>query len=426
MLFTLTLSLLLRFITHRFVRYLGASMLGLFVGFQFIMIETKQRFAIFIDIEEFYLTGHLATLTWGAWLKLSIKGVVFYLLLILILSQGTKLVRFCINKEAGLAWLSRTKNAVLMTLFIIVASLAVTAQLYRSVLVTVKHSLVNVMDEDDFSLSYTVLDIKRLDDIFSDSHVGSPYSIIAHGAGGWFSDQPSKDITLLPYTNSMQAAQQSIADGKKLIELDLLTTSDGQLIAGHDWPRVKALLGYQGKKERHQHDNSALSFAEFSLLREQSEIKPLDIAQVNQLFKLHPELILVTDKTRDFPKLVHGFDFPERLIVECFSLYQCQRAKRYGIINTALNINLSNSDIVKYLHRNEIAMVTFRGVSAADTQKFELAKALFSSGIISLVYTSEDDLNYIKQHIGVTASAIYSDYFSLASQHLVNQHGIKK
>jgi hypothetical protein len=418
--FTFTLTLVLRLVNHTLVRYMGFTLLALFASFQLLMLETKQRFAIFLDIEEFYLTGYLGSLSWTSWLWLALKGLALCLFLLLLISQGRKFVAFSVSRLPSLAWLYYPRNVFIIALFTTVFSLVITSDLYRSIYVTVKHSLVNAMFDDDFEQGYSNIKSNNLNEIFSDSHFGSPYSIIAHAGGGWFNTKANPQLTMARYTNSIEAVQQSISDGKHLIELDLLTTSDGELIAGHDWPRVKALLAYKGIRQRAEHDSRALSYHEFVQLRSKSDIKPLDIGQVNNLFKQYSHLILVTDKTQNYLKLVQSFDFPERLIVECFSLYQCQRAKRYGIEHTALNINLANNDIVDYLHRNQISMVTFRGVSEADTKQFELAKALFSSGIISLVYTSKDDLSYFKQHIGVTASAIYSDYFSLKSQHLVN------
>ena len=53
---------------------------------------------------------------------------------------------------------------------------------------------------------------------------------IAHAGGGF------KDIT---YSNSKESVIKSIEKGFKYIELDLLETSDGFIVAAHDWKTFK-------------------------------------------------------------------------------------------------------------------------------------------------------------------------------------------
>lgn len=274
-----------------------------------------------------------------------------------------------------------------------------------------------------------------------DTHFGSDYSVIAHATGGnlvfsgsalsiqsGHSAQSSHSIsgadtaektTSLRYSNSLQALNYAIRDGKKLIEVDLLSTSDGVLIAGHDWPRVKAIIGYNGEYDRKNHNATPLSFAEFAQLRATSEIQPLDIVQINTLFANHPQLVLVTDKTHDYPNLVKHFAFTDRLIVECFNLFQCKRATQYGVKHVALNVYMKNRDLVNYLLRNDIAMVTYRGVTQQDKLAYTNAININQADIVTLVYTANDDLDYMKQSIGVTASAIYTDFFSVKSAELI-------
>ena len=54
---------------------------------------------------------------------------------------------------------------------------------------------------------------------------------IAHAAGG---------INFDTYTNSVEALEKSIDNGYRLIEIDLMETSDNFFIGGHhDWPSFK-------------------------------------------------------------------------------------------------------------------------------------------------------------------------------------------
>jgi glycerophosphoryl diester phosphodiesterase len=390
------------------LRYGLFSLIALWSAIQLYTIATKLAFGHYSDYEELYLHP-TRLLEFGTHLGFaSSLGLVLQWLVILVCA------RFFANK-----WHAHYQRLPLLTLAVLLGMSVLLAQdAYRNTYVLLRNTLNNLVINDDFTQFYPSVTALPAS-LFIPSQFGSSYSVIAHAGGGVIRTTADGEPEHLSYSNSLEAVEQSIADGKKFIELDLLTTSDGELIAGHDWPRVKALLGYQGITARNDHDSKALSFAEFSQLRQHSEIKPLDLMQINQIFKAHPELILVTDKTHNFPKLVQGFAFPERLIVECFSLFQCQRANRYGIVNRALNIQLDNADIVDYLQRNQISMVTFRGVEQHNTLEYERAKAIFNAGIVTLVYTSGDDLAYLQQHIGVTASAVYTDFFSLTSQTLI-------
>jgi glycerophosphoryl diester phosphodiesterase len=390
------------------MRYGLVSLIAVLSAIQLYSIESKLAFAHYSDVEELHLNP-ARLFEFGAHLGVaSSLGLVLQWLGIL----------FCAGFFAK-RWHAHSKRLPLLKLAVLLGiSVLLVQDAYRNTYVLLRNTLNNLVINDDFTQIYPSVAALPAS-LFTPSQFGSAYSVIAHAGGGMMRTAADGEPEQLSYTNSLEAVEQSIRDGKKLIELDLLTTSDGELIAGHDWPRVKALLKFQGITERQHHDSSPLSFAEFSLLRQQSAIKPLDLAQIDAIFKAHPQLILVTDKTDNFPKLVQGFEFPERLIVECFSLYQCQRANRYGIVNTALNIQLDNADIVDYLQRNRISMVTFRGVEQHNTLQFERAKAIHDAGIVSLVYTSGDDLAYLQQHIGLTASAIYTDFFSLTSQTLI-------
>ena len=50
------------------------------------------------------------------------------------------------------------------------------------------------------------------------------------------------------YTNSREAVEGSIKAGRKYIEIDLIKTSDGEYIAGHDWERINEMTGRNGDK----------------------------------------------------------------------------------------------------------------------------------------------------------------------------------
>ncbi|WP_076411009.1 glycerophosphodiester phosphodiesterase family protein [Shewanella sp. UCD-KL12] len=449
-LFSLLAFTLVSFSKPLVLKRLLTGLVALFLLMQLVVIQLKGDFAAYIDFEELYFsTGLLQALSLFDWL---IVASTFFLILVGSQLFITYVMDGRLDRHTG--WLTdrlklstssstKLKLSHLLLLILACISFASSVSLYRYSFVLVRNTLDNLTRYSTPHLDpYSTSDLNTYVDAnekisdrlgvsaeasseyvlsrLGDTQFGDAYAIIAHAGGGV---QLADDASYLfdKYTNSMGAVEHSIRDGKKLIEIDFISTSDGVLIGGHDWPRVKGILAYQGITDRGLHDAKPLSFDEFVKLREKSSVKPVDLLQLNQLFKQYTDLILVTDKTRDYGQIIDKFDFTERLIVECFSLVQCRRAKRHGVINTALNAHMQNRDLVNYLVRNEIMMVTYRGVSPADKLAYANAVALNKQGIVSLVYTSKDDIDYIRANIGITASAIYSDYFSVDKQVLFTQ-----
>ncbi len=416
-----------------FLRRFLYLLAGVFVAFQLFVIELKGDFAGYIDYEELYLSGGaasspIASLSSTSWLHILSAALLLSVLLALFLKL--------FGQVKGVNY-RKVNLQVLLVMSLALISFVSSITLYRYTYVVVRTLVENTQVTDDWSQTYELRVNSKSDrtvlSALSDSQFGSDYSVIAHATGGNLSfrsgvaldgdgtsvDEGAVREQSIKYTNSLQALNYSIQDGKKLIEVDFLTTSDGVLIGGHDWPRVKAIIGYNGEYDRKKQDSKPLSFAEFERLRANSDIKPLDIKLINEIFKANENLVLITDKTHDYPNLVKHYDFPDRLIVECFNLFQCKRAQKYGIKNVALNVYMKNRDLVNYLVRNQIRFVTYRGVTEQDAVGYANAVVINRAGIVTLVYTSADNLDYMRENIGVTASAIYTDYFSLERGELV-------
>ncbi len=255
---------------------------------------------------------------------------------------------------------------------------------------------------------------------------GDDYSIIAH-AGGGIIDRDKH----FAYTNSLEALKEAIADGKKLLEIDLLITNDNIIVGGHDWHYLRQQLAFsdianskeQGKQkteeEKENKNESPLSYAEFKSLTIQGKYTPVDMSDLNQLFSEHDDLILVTDKIDDYELLLNQFKHHDRLIVECFTPESCLQAKAAGIRHTAYALNIRKTKQVNDFVLNyskDISMVTFnaRSLERKATAK-KNAACLMKRGIINLVYSSNDD-EFLKNHIGVHASAVYTDYWSVSQK----------
>ncbi|MGR5557283.1 glycerophosphodiester phosphodiesterase family protein [Vibrio fortis] len=241
------------------------------------------------------------------------------------------------------------------------------------------------------------------------SQYGESYSVIAHGGGGTQYRRESAEL----YTNSKEAILDSIEDGKKLIELDLAVTSDGHIVAVHSWPEVKAKVAWKGINRQVLHDNVPLSYSEVKSIDLGKGIKPLCINEINDIFSEYQDLILVTDKIRDISLLSSQFKYLDRLIVEVFDLDSYELAFSLGISNIAYNVDIRKKNIVDWIENKRIKAVTFSAREVnLHPRAYENSLKLMSKGIVSLAYSSNDD-DFIKNNIGVTISACYTDYWSL-------------
>jgi glycerophosphoryl diester phosphodiesterase len=128
---------------------------------------------------------------------------------------------------------------------------------------------------------------------------------IAHGGG---------KIDGYIYTNALDALDFSYKQGARLFELDFIETSDGKLVAAHDWKHYKTITNYSGSV-----DDVPLSEAEFLSQRIYGKFTPLHMGRINTRFAQHEDAILITDKINDPKKLAEHFVFTDRVIMELFS-----------------------------------------------------------------------------------------------------------
>ncbi len=103
----------------------------------------------------------------------------------------------------------------------------------------------------------------------------------------WFADAPmiyhaGGEIQGNVYTNSLEAIEETLAEGNYFIEIDLNYTSDGHLVCAHTWPDVYP-NDYQPTLE------------EFLSSKVQGKFTPITAADLIQIMCNNPEMYLVTD-----------------------------------------------------------------------------------------------------------------------------------
>lgn len=193
---------------------------------------------------------------------------------------------------------------------------------------------------------------------------------IAHAGG-----PISKNI----YTNSKESVLNSLKNGFKYIELDLLITKDNHIIAAHDW----------------------------SFINENQNNTPLT---------LNDNWILITDKIRDFSLLEKEIPLKNRIIVEVFNRFDYAVCLWKGF-TPAYSLPWDSKNL-KDLNNFTAEWYTVSGI-AWDRKQINLMhyiKNLRRQKKEVLLYTAgkpnhinmESDI-FIKENIKIYFSKIYTD-----------------
>jgi len=106
------------------------------------------------------------------------------------------------------------------------------------------------------------------------------------------------------YSNSLEAVRNSLDHSMKYMELDLSVTSDGELVAWHDW-------NFQWTE--------APTHEEFMSRKIYGLFTPMDFQMIDSIMTTNPHLWLVTDKISDphiLDRWLHAYR--NRMWVECF------------------------------------------------------------------------------------------------------------
>ncbi len=167
-------------------------------------------------------------------------------------------------------------------------------------------------------------------------------------------------------TNTLEAVENSLANGIKYIELDLLLTSDSVLVATHDWSTYSSLSGVEAS------DTQPPSYARFINSTILDSLTVLDYARIDSIFKANKDAYLVTDKLTDISVLDRFLpDIKNRTIVECFTPRQysdCLAGGFHSAMRSYHNysdgginaLNISSTRF-KYLHTLPTVFAVFSG-----------------------------------------------------------------
>ncbi|WP_061038558.1 MULTISPECIES: glycerophosphodiester phosphodiesterase family protein [Vibrio] len=217
--------------------------------------------------------------------------------------------------------------------------------------------------------------------------------LIAHAGGG---------INGLKYTNSLEAMEQSIEHGFKMIELDLLISSDGRIVAVHDWKSFHEMTN--------SNNTGSISYKEFESKIIYDKYKTLNIFTAIDVLDEN-DVVLVTDKIKNLALLSKYIIDKDKSIIEVFSIDKYNEAIELGFNNVALNIDLNTPFILEWIDLNKIRAVTYRGDNLGSLgSEYKKAIELSNMGVSSMIYSTNDlDLDGIKAS-GIGNFALYVDF----------------
>ena len=239
----------------------------------------------------------------------------------------------------------------------------------------------NIKLTKNFKVSELVISIFNEDNKYG-------YKFIAHAGGG---------IKNLKYTNSLEAIYNSIQIGYKLIEIDLIETSDNKLVGAHDWDHFRSISNCCK-------DSKKPALKDFKNYKIYNDLTTVDYNKINEIFSKNKDLILVTDKTNNFDLINTLFTFDDkRIIVEVFGRENYFRAIKNNIKNPMYSANIHELDFIK---KYNIKLIALHSKDFISNKK--IYKELSDNGTVIFIY-STNDIKFVEQNKNIIGS-FYTDF----------------
>jgi len=205
---------------------------------------------------------------------------------------------------------------------------------------------------------------------------------IAHAGG---------EINGVKSTNSKHALDENYKKGFRNFELDIIETSDGKLVAAHDWNMWARFTDYTGSLPP--------THAQFMKQKIYGDYTTLDMDGINSWFKNHPDATLITDKVNDPVAFANAFVDKDRLVMELFSVMAVEKASEQGI-HTMISqepLLAIKGDKVNFLKVNNVkyAAVSRRIISSQKKLMLQLRDA----GIKVYVFNVNFDIGKDEQYV---------------------------
>ena len=219
---------------------------------------------------------------------------------------------------------------------------------------------------------------------------------IAHAGG---------EVNGIKSTNTKDALDQNYKKGFRLFELDIIETSDGKLVAAHDWKMWARFTDYSGSLPP--------SHAEFMKHKIYGDYTTIDLKGINAWFAAHPDAMLITDKVNDPIAFANQFVDKDRLVMELFSQMAVEEASRNGIqamISQSPLLKIKG-DKINYLTVNNVKYVALsRRIIANQTKlMLQLKEAGIKVYVYNVNFDPGKDEKYVQENEIGLVYGMYAD-----------------
>lgn len=248
------------------------------------------------------------------------------------------------------------------------------------------------------------------------------YKIIAHGLGGLPNEKR--------VTNSIEAFKENYKKGTRVFEVDLIETSDGYLVARHDW--LSYLYDMLEQTQPVEGEECVLTLEEFKEMLINKYYQPATLDDLLDLMIEYPDIYLVTDTktttsedtSRVFQKIVSAVEgknsnLLKRIYPQIYnqdSYYALKKVYPFeNILYTVYYETATKEEILNFSIKENI-----KGIVMPDYfYTPEYASEIKAAGIDVYVHTI-NNLDEIENYLSESVTGVYSDY--VAESHIGMQN----
>ncbi|MDN4603749.1 interleukin-like EMT inducer domain-containing protein [Paenibacillus sp. F6_3S_P_1C] len=241
------------------------------------------------------------------------------------------------------------------------------------------------------------------------------FSVVSHAAGMFQG---------LSCTNCREAVEWNYrVKGHRIFEIDFELTSDGEMVARHNWQTY--LYDYlQQKPPEGVKEDEPLTLAQFKELKILNKYTPLTITDIYELMVNYPDLYIVTDtkylkadivKTQ-FKRIIsavepYGYELLLRIVPQIYweDMYSIieEIFPFPSYIYTLYATHSSDEQILQFVEGKPIGAVT----TYPDRYTSNFGRELKSLGVEVALHTI-NDMEQVKKYVGMNVDGFYTDSLS--------------
>lgn len=237
------------------------------------------------------------------------------------------------------------------------------------------------------------------------------HKLIAHALGG---------INNSTYTNSLEALDESIKEGYKLVEADILLTRDNQLVLRHDW----GVGSYLHLNQAYVENGSGYyipTLDEFINLPILNQYTPMTFVDLLNYMKIHKDFYVVTDTKYltpeeylpEFKLIVKEINKVDPRLLDRFIIQFYNQEMYYNLsqnfpfkeyLFTIYAVDITNDELIRFMTDNQLKYLTM--YEGRIEQEF--IDELTNLGIYTLTHTI-NDLTKVSDYLYIGLDGIYTD-----------------